>query len=221
LWTFNEEAVVRAIARSAVPVISAIGHETDVTIADFVADLRAPTPSAAAELVIPAKHQLLEQIGAVSARFERAMRYCLADASRRLHQQGIDRATSVFQLLLGRWRQRVDEFDFRLRSLDPRFRLAGARQRLGLLSGALGERMRLRLVRERARLDALTAGLSGLSPLGILERGYAIVQDSDGAIIKDAQATPPETQLDIRLARGRLNVRVTRSIPTGSSELPS
>ncbi len=93
LWTFNEEAVARAIAACAVPVVSAVGHETDVTIADFVADLRAPTPSAAAELVVPTREELLERIAALRAKAAQALRYRLAMLERRLRQQGIERAT--------------------------------------------------------------------------------------------------------------------------------
>jgi exodeoxyribonuclease VII large subunit len=197
LWTFNEEAVARAIARSAVPVVSAIGHETDVTIADFVADLRAPTPSAAAELVICTRQQLLDRIGSASGRIDKEMRYRLAGAARRLHELGIERAASILQRAVGRRLQRVDEIDYRLR-----------------------ERLRLLVARQRGRLDALAARLSGLSPLGILERGYAIVQDEQGRVVKQAEAAPLKSSLDIRLAQGRLKARVTRSIPVGSSELP-
>ena len=213
LWTFNEEAVARAIARSAVPVVSAIGHETDVTISDFVADLRAPTPSAAAELVVPARQQIFERIDGTRVRLEKETRYRLADAARRLHERGLERVASVLQRSLGRRLQRVDELDFRLRSLDPRFRLATARRRLEVVSAALGERVRLRMSRERARLDSLAAQLAGLSPLSILERGYAIVQDQAGRVVKDARTAPMKTLLDVRLAKGSLRARVTRSTP--------
>ena len=221
LWTFNEEAVARAIARSAVPVVSAVGHETDVTIADFVADLRAPTPSAAAELVICTRRQLLDQVDAASGRLEKEMRYSLTYAARRLHELGIERATSVVHRALGRRLQRVDEIDFRLRSLDPRLRLAAIRRRQELAEAALWDCIRLRMIRARATLDSLAAQLTHLSPLGILERGYAIVQDQQGRIVRDAEAAPVKALLDVRLAKGRLRAKVTQSIPAGSSELPS
>lgn len=221
LWTFNEEAVARAIARSGVPVVSAVGHETDVTIADFVADLRAPTPSAAAELVICTRRQLFEQVDAASGRIEKEMRYRLTHAARRLHELGIERATSVVHRALGRRLQRVDEIDFRLRSLDPRLRLAAIRRRQELAEAALWDRIRLKIIRKRATLDSLAAQLTHLSPLGILERGYAIVQDQQGRIVRDAEAAPAESLLDVRLAKGHLRARVTQSIPAGSSELPS
>src|SRR4029077_1724467 len=115
LWTFNEEAVARAIAASPVPVISAVGHETDFTIADFVADLRAPTPSAAAELVICTQEQLIEQIGVSEHKLLQSVRYRLARAARRLHQQGVERASAVLHRNIGRMQQRVDELEYRLR----------------------------------------------------------------------------------------------------------
>jgi exodeoxyribonuclease VII large subunit len=221
LWTFNEEAVARAIARSTVPVISAVGHETDVTIADFVADLRAPTPSAAAELVICTRQQFVDQVDAAASRLERELRFRLTDAARRLYELGVERATSVFQRSLGRRLQRVDENDFRLRRLDPRLRLAAARRRQELAWTAIFDRVRLGMVRARGRLESLAAQLAGLSPLSVLERGYAIVQDEHGRVVKDAQQAALKSLLDVRLARGRLRARVTRSIPAGSSELPS
>ena len=115
LWTFNEEAVARAIAACAVPVISAVGHETDVTIADYVADLRAPTPSAAAELAVPLLEDLIERISVARTKAAQGLRYRLAMLDRRLRQQGIDRALGVLHRRIGRNLQRVDEQDFRLR----------------------------------------------------------------------------------------------------------
>ncbi len=243
LWTFNEEAVARAIARCPRPVISAIGHETDVTIADFVADLRAPTPSAAAELVIPAKRQLLDGLAETGRRLERTIRLELAQSARRLHEQGTGRATSVLQRNIGRSLQRVDEFDFRLRErakdgikarlrrfqnlderlrkLDLRLRFANARHRMELAEAAAGQRISLRLTRDRGRLDSLARQVSQLNPLAILNRGYAIVLNEEGGVIKDAANVSVNDGLDVRLSKGRLAARVTRATPVGSSELPS
>jgi len=243
LWTFNEEAVARAIARSNVPVISAIGHETDVTISDFVADLRAPTPSAAAELVVPTREQLLEQTGALRTRLEKEMRFRLAGAARRLHELGAEGALAAFERSLGRRLQRMDELegrlrheiqalrqawaarrlelDDRLRAWDPRIRLASAWRRLEAAGVQLSSRMEARFSAGRAHLEALAGRLAALSPLGILERGYAIVVDESGRIVKNAADVSVSSEIEARLARGRLRARVTRAIPDGSSELPS
>jgi exodeoxyribonuclease VII large subunit len=243
LWTFNDEAIARAIAGCSVPVISAVGHETDVTIADFVADLRAPTPSAAAELVICTKEQLLEQIASAISRIEQAIRYRLADASRRLHRAGIDAATAALHRSIGRYSQRVDELDYqlrdrlrvrirqehrrfqeldwRLRKIDPRTRVVSAWRRVEQAEAAAAQHIRLRLAREHGRLESLSAHLSQLSPLKVLDRGYAIVRDEQGKIVKAAEDAPADSALEIRLAKGRLRTRVTESIPDDNSELPS
>jgi exodeoxyribonuclease VII large subunit len=113
LWTFNEEAVARAIARCAVPVVSAVGHETDVTIADFVADLRAPTPSAAAEMIVCTRQELLDRIAGREQKLVHAMRYHLAVLARRWQQQGIERPLGLLHRAMGRQAQRVDELEFR------------------------------------------------------------------------------------------------------------
>lgn len=208
LWTFNEEAVARAIAACRVPVISAIGHETDFTIADFVADLRAPTPSAAAELVIVTREQLLGQIEAGRRELERAMHLRIAQAGRRLHQQGIDRALAMLHRGLARRAQRLDELDQRLRKQDVRLRFAKARHRLEQAVRAMEQSMKLRLARAQARLSPQVAHLTQLSPLKILDRGYAIVENSKGEIVKTAAAAPKGEDLSIRIAEGRIAAKV-------------
>ena len=233
LWTFNEEQVARAIAASQVPVISAIGHETDFTIADFVADLRAPTPSAAAELVICTRDSLLDGIAANRRKLEQAIRYRFAAHARELSQQGIDRATTLLHRSIGRHMQRVDELDYatrelvrkklhqqrvawlamdtRLRQKDLRLRFAAIRGRLETAAAALTQRMNLHLSRKQATLNPLTIQLTGLSPTKILERGYAIVRSKDGKVIKDADAAPIGTELQVLLANGRLETRVIKN----------
>ncbi len=228
LWSFNEEAVARAIARCPVPVISAIGHETDFTIADFVADLRAPTPSAAAEMVICTRQELLDRIEASAGKLAQALRFRLADASRRLHQLGVDRPASVVRRAIGRRAQAVDDLDYRLRErirgvlgdrrrawheLDPRLRrmdlrlrFAAGLRRVEQAESSIVQRARLRLQAAAAMLDSLAAQLSHLSPLRILERGYAIVRDERGELVKDAAAVAIGSRLDVLLAKGKLRV---------------
>jgi exodeoxyribonuclease VII large subunit len=232
LWSFNEEAVARAIAACPVPLISAVGHETDFTIADFVADLRAPTPSAAAELVICTRQELLEQLAAVNQKLLQSVRYKVAIGGRRLHQQGVDRATTVLHRRIGRSLQRVDELEYllrermravlqtnrtrlqsaatRLRSLDLRLRFANVRRRLEAAQRTLAQLVRLRITRAHGRLNPLTAHLTQLSPLKILDRGYAIVQNELGLVVKQAAEAPPDSTLDIRLAQGRIKARTMR-----------
>jgi len=235
LWTFNEEAVARAIAASRAPVISAIGHETDYTIADFVADLRAPTPSAAAELVICTREQLLDQTAALEHKLAQLARYRLAMAARRLHQQGVERVSALLHRNVGRLQQRIDDLTYRLRdrvnagastgrkrlefvaarlgSLDLRLRFAAARRRAEAAEDALAKLVQLRLARAHGRLDPVVAHLTQLSPLKILERGYAIVGNAEGRIVKEPAQAPPGSEIRIRLARGRIAAKVVESPP--------
>ena len=229
LWTFNEEAVARAIAACSVPVVSAVGHETDVTIADFVADLRAPTPSAAAEMAVPSRADLLERIAWSRSTAVRAMRYRLAMLQKRLRQQGVERALGVLHRRVGRGLQRMDEQEYRLREwvrteldrrerrrrdveqrlrrFDARPRLAASRRRLEAAETAAAQTMRLALARRRSALDQCAAKLSQLSPLRILERGYAIVSNQRG-IVKEATAAPAGSGIHVRLAKGELDALV-------------
>jgi exodeoxyribonuclease VII large subunit len=235
LWTFNEERVARAIAASPVPVISAVGHETDFTIADFVADLRAPTPSAAAELAVPNLADVLDRIGGSESKLRQALRYRLADAARRLHARGTDRAASLLHRRIGRSLQRVDELDYALRAftrshlesrraalrtlearlaaLDLRLRFARTHRRLETAESAAARLAQAKLTAAHARLDPLMAKLEQLSPLRVLERGYAIATGAAGRVLKDAREAPPDSEVRVRLARGGLRARVTESNP--------
>jgi exodeoxyribonuclease VII large subunit len=232
LWSFNEERVARAIAKCSVPVISAVGHETDFTIADFVADLRAPTPSAAAELVIATRSSLVDRLDAGDAKLRQASRLTLALLARRLHNVEMDPAR--LHRMVGRRMQRTDELDYRLRDLgraalerrkraldgvvarlgflDVRLRVSGARRRLDAADSALGQRIKLALNRARGILGPLDAHLFQLSPLKILERGYAIVE-REGKLVKSPADAPVGSAVRLRLAQGELAAKVTRGTP--------
>jgi exodeoxyribonuclease VII large subunit len=231
LWTFNEEAVARSIAACSVPVISAVGHETDVTIADFVADLRAPTPSAAAELVVPTRDSVYDRIDSAVGKAAQTMRYRLAMLDRRLRQQGVDRALGVLHRRIGRGLQRIDEqetrlrerlraaigsrerarrtLETRLRHFDMRPRLAAGWRRLEAAQSLSAGSVRRRLLIRRGAVDQLDARLDALSPLKVLERGYAIVSNQSG-ILKDAAAAPPASRIHVRLAKGELDAMVEK-----------
>jgi exodeoxyribonuclease VII large subunit len=216
-----------------VPVISAVGHETDFTIADFVADLRAATPSAAAELAICPREQILDQLTVFDHKLLQATRYRMAMATRALHERGVERASAVLHRNVGRLQQRVDELDYRmrgraqsvaaarrkrledltarLRRQDLRLRMARARQRLQAADTAAAQLIRLRLTRAHGALNPLIAHLTQLSPLKILERGYAIVTNELGVIVKQPVDAPPDSRVDIRIAQGRMAARVLRN----------
>ena len=228
LWAFNEERVARAIAACSVPVISAVGHETDFTIADFVADLRAPTPSAAAELVIATRASLLDRLEAGEAKLRQAARLTLALAGRRLANQIMEPAR--LHRAIGRRMQRLDELDYRLRDagratldrrkralddlrlrlgqMDVRLRLAEARRRLEASEARLGQRMRLEFTHARATLAPLEAHLAQLSPLKILDRGYAIVEHK-GKLVKAPEEAPKGSNVRVRVAKGEFRAKVT------------
>ena len=226
LWTFNEEAVARAIAASTVPVVSAIGHETDYTIADFVADLRAPTPSAAAEVIIETRDSLLQAVDGLERALTKLTRYQLSLRQRRLQDLGTDRPAYLLQRRVRQYQQQVDDIDHllryalrdhllnrqrrlsrvtqRLHQQDLRLRVAEARTRDENLRLTLNSAIAAAMVRARRRLEILRPQLDQLSPLRILERGYAVVQTTDGQVVRTAADSPAGTSLRIRLAQGIL-----------------
>src|SRR5579863_5117964 len=186
LWTFNEEAVARAIAACSIPVVSAIGHETDITIADFVADLRAPTPSAAAAMIICERKEVMDRLVNREARLAELMRYRFAVLSRRLHEQAAERAASVLHRGLARRMQRVDDntvrlhaalrsqlaarerkrrqLEDRVRYFDPRPRLARSRDRLNSLGFRMDALIRASLARAHRRIENAETKLGQLNP---------------------------------------------------------
>src|SRR5579883_709489 len=221
LWSFNDERVARAIFECSVPVISAVGHETDFTIADFVADLRAPTPSAAAELVICTRQSIEDRMMAAEKKLTQAARLTIALAGRKWHTLAIDRAR--LHRAIGKQMQRVDEMDYRLRDRwravfesrrraldsfsarlrqqDARMRLARDRKRLESCEAAAMQAMRLRLSQARASIQRMEAHLTQLSPLGVLRRGYAIVKHGEKVVRSPGEA-PAGAMVSIRLRGG-------------------
>jgi exodeoxyribonuclease VII large subunit len=233
LWTFNEEAVARAIAACPVPVVSAIGHETDITIADFVADLRAPTPSAAAEMIVCTRQEILDRIEGCRTRATRAVRYVLAVLVRRLHEQAIDRAHSVLHRSLSRRAQRIDDLEERLRAgirsmtgtrekqrrdlegrlryYDLRPRLRRDRERLNTSAFRTESLMRGLLNQRRQRFEMLSAKLGQLDPRLVLSRGYAIVLNESSTVVREASGAPVGSEVKILFAKDALTARVTGS----------
>jgi exodeoxyribonuclease VII large subunit len=227
LWTFNEERVARAIAASSVPVISAIGHETDFTIADFVADFRAPTPSAAAEIVIRTRQSLYEVLHQSIVKLTQTVRLNIAMRARALHRISVDQA--MLHRAIGRRMQRVDELEYGIRDLvratidrrrkalertrstlaqlDVRLKFAAARRRIEASDSRIRQSIRLRMGAAREQLSPLEAHLAQLSPLKILDRGYAIVE-KDGKIVKAPEDAPVDSEVNIRVAQGRLRGRI-------------
>jgi exodeoxyribonuclease VII large subunit len=230
LAAFNSERVARAIALSDLPVVSAVGHETDFTIADFVADLRAPTPSAAAELITEAQHKIAEHLATQSHRLERATRFQLLQARQRLTRLPISRAESRVSTLLHRQGQRLDDATLRMDAAlnlqlrqrqnrvaeltanvlhrDPRQNLAHAREHLSDFRGRLNRSLERLLQRSAARIGALDARLTSLSPLAVLDRGYALVLSAEGSLIRSTSELAAGDRVTTRLADGSFVSRV-------------
>jgi len=185
LWAFNTEPVARAIVASQAPVITGVGHETDFTIADFAADLRAPTPTAAAELATPNRQDLWA---------------ALVDTSRRLAQAiGATRSTLGWQL---------NDLRARLRLQSPAARVRSDRQHLDDLTYRAGIALRHRLVLQRARLGGAGQRLSALNPLAVLGRGYAAVTGADGVLVRSVHQVAPGEQLQVQVSDGTFAARV-------------
>jgi exodeoxyribonuclease VII large subunit len=213
---FNSERVARAIVASKLPVVSAIGHETDFTIADFAADLRAPTPSAAAELITEAQHKIAEHLATLSHRLERATRFQLLQARQRLTRLPISRAESRVTMLLHRAAQRensVADLTAAVLRHDPRQSLAEARERLQALRTRIDRSLDRTLQRAAVHVGALDARLKSLSPLAVLDRGYALVLSANGALIRSTTQLTTGNQLTTRLADGSFTSRVQSTTP--------
>lgn len=229
LWAFNDERLARAIRASPIPVVCGVGHETDVTIADFAADARAPTPTAAAELVSPPREELLARIATLVERFVRRSRrdietrmQMLDHVSRRLVHPG-RRIESQLRLLeqldrrlahcteaaIDRARWRIARLVERSRGHLPR--VDALAQLVRTLRERAGREAGANLDARSARIEALSRSLSHLDPAAVLERGYAIARDASGVIVRDASALSQGDRLALTLARGTAEVRVERT----------
>ncbi len=232
LASFNNEGLARVIFGSKIPVISAIGHETDFTIIDFVADLRAPTPSAAAELVIRSRQEIEEQAYALQERLTRAMRYrllmyrqALTDLAQhgafarmmeliRQRQQKLDDLSHRMELaerqILEQLRRRWESTSAAVRHYDIRLVLSGMRKEINSRTSALAAVMRNVLLQHKVRSERLQTALESLSPLAILDRGYALIFDSNGKLLKDARTVSVGSPISARLSHGEIEAEVTK-----------
>ncbi|MBZ5682256.1 MAG: exodeoxyribonuclease VII large subunit [Acidobacteriia bacterium] len=232
LAAFNDEALARAVSASAVPVISAVGHETDFTIVDFVADLRAPTPSAAAELVIRSREEVESDANRLHERLVRAMRFRLLMGRQALTELAQHGAFARMMDGINQRQQKLDDLTYRLeraqrsllelmqrrwetvsavvRHYDLRLVLSGMRRQLDASTAALVSVIRNVLLQHRIRAERMMTTLETLSPLAILERGYALVFDSSGKLLKDAARVQAGDEISARLARGEIHATVTR-----------
>ncbi len=239
LWSFNDERVARAIFASHIPVVSAVGHETDVTIADFVADLRAPTPSAAAELVSRNQLELLRQVQSARQRLEMAMDYYLANRSRRfsqlqhrLQQQHPELRLARQQAVLDKLRQRMgtavdgqlrraarrqQQLAQRLNQHSPQPRIYQATARIQQLEYRLAQNVRARLSSARERFGNAVTHLEAVSPLSTLARGYSVSTTAEGKLVKQAKQLKAGDSLTTRLSDGVVESEVVKITPVRKS----
>jgi exodeoxyribonuclease VII large subunit len=229
LWPFNEEIVARAIHRCPIPVVSAVGHEVDFTMADFTADVRASTPSAAVELVVPDKKELQTRLNNLKAalhlgwkrkistsrqhlmftsRLLPDLQRTLTDLRLKVDDQAETLARRTRRVLRG-CRQQARLAGSRVFLLSPRRTLALNRQKLDQAGQSLGQRWQLKVKEQRRHLDYLQSHLQQLSPLAILERGYAVATRlPEGVIIRDASQVPLGSGVRVQVARGRMDCEV-------------
>jgi exodeoxyribonuclease VII large subunit len=239
LWCFNEENVARAIAGTRAPVITGIGHETDVTIADLVADLRASTPTAAAEHAVPIRSEVRARFKQLETALHRALFHRVQQLSRRLHeiqarlqakgpQATIQRRAQRFDELtarsersirahLQRRRDLLARLERRLGRHDPREKLRAIDHRLKMLEARATAAAGRRLANERHAFAVVAHRLESISPLAILSRGYALVRTADGRVVRRAIDVRPRDRISIRLAEGALAATVEAIDPEGRS----
>ncbi len=237
LWAFNDETVARAIRACPIPVVSGVGHETDFTIADFAADLRAPTPTAAAEIIAPERERLRRHLADLHAGIQRHLAGQLAQYAQRLDWLG-RRLTHPAERI-ARQRDTLQHLEKRLAAAAHRHqnghgtRLAALQQRLAQatpntdalarhlapLPNRLAHALERRLNGDRAALDRLAGSLAHLNPQAVLGRGYAVVRNAAGHILRDAAGTEPSAAIHVYLAQGRLDAAITR-VDAGDRLIP-
>jgi exodeoxyribonuclease VII large subunit len=232
LWAFNEESVARAIATCTIPVVSGVGHETDFTIADFVADVRASTPSAAAEIVVKSRQEFQRHLGELEQKISQRVRYLILEWRHHLKDLATHIGFRRLEELLRRHRQQTDELTARLgialqgrierlrhrytiaatriASFDLRARIRTHGLRLAQRSTELGVRMERFLVGKIQRLERLRVQLEERSPLRVLQRGYAICTDAAGNVVSAADQVSVGAEVNVQLSRGRLGAEVRR-----------
>ncbi|MDQ3289603.1 MAG: exodeoxyribonuclease VII large subunit [Pseudomonadota bacterium] len=230
LWSFNDERLVRAIVASPVPVVSAVGHETDFSLADLAADVRAPTPSVAAELLVPHGDDLARRVHALEARLRNLQVQRLRQAMQRADRAALRlnslqpkarvealcrRQAEALRRLSAAWRQRMDREHARLRHSDavlraahPQRRIARLRERMAALSTRPQSAIARRLGQQAVQLRGLARSLEAVSPLATVARGYAIVQHPDGRIVRSVLDAVPGDRVEAILTDGRLPLRV-------------
>ncbi|MGH8084827.1 MAG: exodeoxyribonuclease VII large subunit [Lysobacter sp.] len=230
LWAFNDEHLARAIAACGAPVVSAVGHETDFSLADFAADIRAPTPSVAAELLVPSRDDLQRQLRTLAVRLQNLQAQHLRQRMQRADRAALRlnalrprarldllhrRQTEAVRRLAAAWQQRIDRerahlrhADAVLRAAHPQRRIARLRERLASLSNRPQACIARRLGSDALRLRALARSLEAVSPLATVARGYAILQHDDGRIVRSVLDAAPGDRLDARLGDGNLRLKV-------------
>jgi exodeoxyribonuclease VII large subunit len=185
LWCFNDERVARAIVRSPVTTISGVGHEVDFTIADFVADVRAPTPSAAAELITPDQEEVRSTLGDYAATLD-----------------------AILSDQIRQYRLRVQLNERALAHLSPRVKLANARQRLDEAGGRMQDALKHALALKRERVSSHVAQLNAYNPLNVLARGYAVVRKENGEVVRSVTQVTADERLTIRVSDGEFKTKV-------------
>jgi exodeoxyribonuclease VII large subunit len=235
LWAFNEESVARAIGASRIPIVSGVGHETDFTIADFVADLRAPTPSAAAEIVVRSRQEFERQIAQLDQQLVQRLRYLLLERRHRVRELAshrgfrrledlvrqrrqyldelVGRLAEGLERWLGQARQRLTVAQTRILAFDLRSKITTLRLRLEQHTTHARVRLERLLVEKRRRLEALMLQLDERSPMRVLERGYAVCYDAAGRLVRTADQVGLGQEIAVQLARGRLIAEVKRKEP--------